>query len=196
MKKSILFTVAFLIVGFANAQDKKEMSFGVKGGLNVCSVTNVTSVGVTSSTLIGYHVGGFGEFFITDKFALQPELLYSAQGVKVVVDGENGDMKFDYFNIPVMAKYYVTDALSLELGPQIGLLLSAKAKLGTETTDVKDSMNSTDYGVNFGGGYNIGEHIVVGIRYYFGLGQLQKSLAINESASANSVFHLSFGYKF
>ncbi|RZJ55928.1 MAG: PorT family protein, partial [Flavobacterium sp.] len=31
-----------------------------------------------------------------------------------------------YLNVPIMAKYYVIEKLSLEAGPQIGFLLSAK----------------------------------------------------------------------
>ncbi len=196
MKKIILMTVAFLAFGFANAQDKKEMSFGVKGGLNVSTITNVNDVGVSSSALIGFHIGAFGEFMILDKFAIQPELLYSAQGVSLDFDGDKGDVKLDYVNIPVMAKYYATNSFSLELGPQIGFLVSAKAKSGGETVDVKDSMKSTDFGLNLGMGYDITENMVLGLRYNFGLSQLQKDLAIGESASKNSVFQFSFGYKF
>ncbi len=129
MKKITLLLVTVFTIGFVNAQDKENMSFGVKGGLNVSSITNADQDGVNSKSLIGFHVGFFGEFMISDKFAIQPELLYSAQGVKLDFDGDNGDLKLDYINIPVMAKYYVADAFSLELGPQIGFLVSAKENL-------------------------------------------------------------------
>ena len=130
MKKITLLLVSVFTVCFVNAQDMENMSFGVKGGLNVSSVTNTDQDGVNSKSLIGFHVGFFSEFMISDNFAIQPELLYSAQGVKLESDGDNGDVKLDYINIPVMAKYYVANTFSLEFGPQIGFLVSAKAKSG------------------------------------------------------------------
>jgi hypothetical protein len=39
---------------------------------------------------------------ISDKFSIQSELLYSTQGVKLEVYGDNGDLKLDYINVPVM----------------------------------------------------------------------------------------------
>ncbi len=198
MKQIILLAVAFLAFGFANAQDKKNMSFGIKGGLNVCLITNVTSidVGVSSSALIGFHVGFFGEFMISDKFSIQPELLYSTQGVKLDFSGASGDLKLDYITIPVMAKYYVAKDFSLEFGPQVGFLISAKAKSSGVSIDVKDMMQTTDFGLNLGAGYYIGKSMNLGLRYNFGLSRVQKDLASGESASKNSVFQLSFGYKF
>ncbi|MBF2708346.1 porin family protein [Flavobacterium soyangense] len=195
MKKIILLSVAFLAFSFANAQDKKDMSFGVKGGLNICSVTNADQYGSNSSSLIGFHLGLFGEFMVSDKFAIQPELLYSAQGVKVDSDGDKIDVKLDYINIPVMAKYYIAKDFSLEFGPQIGFLLSAKAKSGGVSENLKDSTKSTDFGLNFGAGYDIGD-FTLGIRYNLGLSQLQKDLISGESASHNSVFQIALGYKF
>jgi len=197
MKKNILMTVAFLAFGFANAQDNKDMSFGVKGGLNVSTVTNAVQYGTNSSSLIGFHLGVFGEFMIVDKFCIQPELLYSTQGVTVDDSGgDKVDAKLDYINIPIMAKYYVAKDFSLELGPQIGFLVSAKEKIGGVSTDLKDTTKSTDFSLNIGAGYNIGKSVVLGIRYNLGLTQLQKDLGTGESASKNSVFQFSVGYKF
>jgi opacity protein-like surface antigen len=143
MKKFILLTVAFLLFSVAHSQEKKEIYFGIKGGLNLCSITNADQDGVSSSTLVGFHVGVLGEFMLGDNFAIQPELLYSTQGV-----------------------------------------------------DVKDSMKTTDFGLNFGVGYNITQNFNMGLRYNLGLTQVQKDLVAGESASKNSVFQIALGYRF
>jgi hypothetical protein len=75
---------------------------------------------------LSFHAGGFVNVPISDKFSIQPELLYSAQG-------ENGKsidvtLQNDYINLPVMDKFYVSNNFTIEAGPQIGLLLSAKIK--------------------------------------------------------------------
>ena len=196
MKKIILMVVMVFTFGFVNAQGKEDMAFGIKGGLNISTITNADVDGVNSKSLVGFHVGFFGEFMLSDKFAIQPEILYSTQGTKIEFEGIKGDLKLDYIAIPVMAKYYVADSFSLELGPQIGFLVSAKAKSGGESEDVKDELKSTDVSLNFGLGYDITENFMIGARYNLGLTRLQDELLPGEDESKNSVFQISIGYKF
>ncbi len=196
MKKVTLLLVAVFTFGYANAQEKADMAFGVKGGLNISTITNADVDGINSKSLVGFHVGFFGEFMISDKFTIQPEVLYSAQGVKLEFEGDNGELKLDYINIPIMAKYYIADAFSLELGPQIGFLVSAKAKSDGESEDIKDELKSTDVSLNFGVGYDITENFMIGARYSLGLTRLQDEIFPGEDDSKNSVFQISVGYKF
>ena len=96
MKRIILAAIAVMVFGFANAQKTR---FGIKGGLNISTVVG-GDVDDTKS-LIGFHVGGLAEIHVVEKFFIQPELLYSAQGTKV--DGPLGtdaDLKLNYLNIP------------------------------------------------------------------------------------------------
>jgi long-subunit fatty acid transport protein len=180
MKKIILTAAAVFVFSFANAQDTK---FGVKGGLSMSSTSEEGA-----SSLLAFHLGGFAEFKISDKFAVQPELLYSAQGAKFT----GGNLNLNYINIPVMAKYYVADAFSIEAGPQIGFLMSAKS----DGTDIKDACNSTDFGLNLGAGYNLNETMSLGLRYNMGLSNVIKDVAGVSTDSKNSSIQLSFGYKF
>lgn len=196
MKKITLLLVSVFTFGFVNAQDKEDMSFGVKGGLNISSLSNIDEVGVNKDPLVGFHVGFFGEFMISDQFAIQPELLYSTQGVKLEADGEKGDLKLDYINIPIMAKYYVADAFSLELGPQIGFLVSAEGKSDGVSVDIKDDTKSVDVSLGFGASYNFAENFMLGARYNLGLTRVQEDVFPGESEWKNSVFQISVGYKF
>ena len=180
MKKIILSIAAVFAFGFANAQDVK---YGAKAGLNI---SNISTDG--ASSLLAFHLGGFAELKLNDKFAVQPELLYSAQGAKV----GGVDFNLNYINIPVMAKYYVADAISIEVGPQIGFLMSAKA----DGVDVKEFFSSTDFGLNLGGGYNLNEKMSLGLRYNMGLSDVEKDLPSGAKGSKNSCVQISFGYKF
>jgi hypothetical protein len=184
MKKIILTAAAVFAFSFANAQD---MKFGAKGGLSMSSNT----LGEHTS-LLAFHLGGFAEFKISGKFAVQPELLYSAQGGKVSAGGADYTTNLNYINIPVMAKYYVADAFSIEAGPQIGFLMSAKS----DGTDIKEFCNSTDFGLNLGAGYNLNETMSLGLRYNMGLSNVIKDVAGVSTDSKNSSIQLSFGYKF
>ncbi|NBW27503.1 MAG: porin family protein [Flavobacteriaceae bacterium] len=180
MKKILLTAVAVFAFSFANAQDTK---YGVKGGLNMSNNSSEGSKSITS-----FHLGVFAQFKMNDKFAIQPELLYSGQGAST----DLGTVNLNYLNIPVMAKYNVADAFSIEAGPQIGFLMSAKFG----SLDFKDQCNSTDFGFNLGAGYDLNETMSLGLRYTMGLSNVEKDVAGQSNNSKNSNIQLSFGYKF
>lgn len=207
MKKNILIVAAVLVFGMTNAQKAK---FGIKGGMNISNWVGDTE-GMDVKSKIGFNIGGFAEIKLSDKFAIQPELLYSAQGMKMdnfeVDDPELGsvtaDAKFNlsYINIPVMFKYYVAEKFNLEAGPQIGFLTSAKLNVkvdgyGSSDQDVKDIFESVDFGLNFGAGYDFTEHFFANIRYNLGLSNIAKTESGDDSKVNNSVFSLNVGYKF
>jgi hypothetical protein len=186
MKKILLTAAAVFAISFANAQDVK---FGAKAGLNLSSLANAEG----AKTQVGFHLGGYATIKVSDKFAVQPELLYSAQGAKF-----DNDVNYNlsYINIPVMAKFNVADKFNLEVGPQVGLLMSATTKTPAGSVDVKEFCKTMDFGLNFGAGYDVAENINVGLRYSLGLTQLEKEVATGQSASKNTNIQLSLGYSF
>lgn len=207
--KKLLFITVFLFIFQANAQDEsisKNIQIGAKAGINFATITGDDPAikGRTS-----FHLGGMAEIPISEKFSAQPELLFSSQGAKYE---DEGSLNLNYLYVPLMGKYYVTDQLSLEVGPQIGYLLSAKAKYDTidnapspnttgnksgasESEDVKSDVKSIDAGLNFGVGYKLDPQINFSIRYNLGL--LDGNNLDNELGKfKNSVIQVSFGYFF
>lgn len=188
MKKIILTVAAVFAFGFANAQDVK---FGVKAGLNVSNFTGDVS---NAKSRIGYQVGGLVDIKVSDKFSVQPELVYTSLGAKDDSFGTSVTVNVDYLAVPVMARYYVADKFSLEAGPQIGFLLSAKVKADGDSADVKDSFESTDFGVNLGAGFDFTENLSAGIRYTVGISNIAKDSGNDKVHNSNLAFALA--YKF
>ena len=215
MKKLLLAAVAVFGLTVVNAQ---EVSFGGKAGVNFATVTGDETDGIESRT--AFHVGVVAEIMISDKFSFQPELLYSAQGAKdsysesESVGGfeysytEEVERKMDYLNLPLMAKYYVTDGLSIEAGPQIGFLLSSKEEYsytenfdgevesGSEEVDFKDFTSGIDFGLNFGLGYKLENGLNFGARYNLGLSNVNDFEGSDNMKNQNGVFQISVGYFF
>lgn len=209
MKK--LFIITMSLVAFTlQAQD---VTFGAKAGLNFASL-DITDSNIDGRT--SFHLGITAEFEMSDTFSIQSELLYSAQGA-TEDDGEtigttvyNDDYKFklNYLQIPVMAKFYVSEGLSLEVGPQIGFLLSADVEndystidngtvidSGSIEIDYKDYMKSVDFGLNFGLGYKLDSGLNFGLRYNLGLNDVYDVDGSNTEIK-NRVLQLSVGYNF
>lgn len=90
-----------------------------------------------------------------------------------------------------MGKYYVVKGLSLEAGPQLGFLLSAK----NESTNVKDSFKTFDFGVNLGLGYKLNNGLNFGARYNLGLTNINDSEG-SSGKNRNGVIQVSVGYFF
>src|SRR5690606_23573906 len=104
MKKVVFSLFALAAMGLsANAQ--QVVKFGPKAGLNLANLNGMED----TEMKVGFHVGAFAEIFFTDKFSLQPELLYSTQGAKgEIMSGTplatDFEAKYDFINIPIMAK--------------------------------------------------------------------------------------------
>lgn len=173
--RNFIFTFTFLLAGLiTNAQ-----SFGIKGGINFASLSGDGADGLDGIT--SFHIGGIAEFKIFENLALQPELLYSTQGAKI----DDTEYKLGYLTLPVMAKFYLNDKLSIHVGPQFGVLVS-------ETSDVMaDDSNTFDFGLAGGIEYRIAGGLFAQARYNAGMSELSENADVK-----NSVFQLSIGYLF
>lgn len=193
MKKIILIMSVFAF-GFTNAQ---EMKLGVKAG---GGFTTIVGGELSGGSQFGYHVGALAEFTLSEKFALQPELLFSKKGASFTFFGIDQKTNLTYVDIPIMAKFYVMEGLSIEAGPQIGFLMSAKSKYDGETIDIKDDLKSLDYGLNIGAGYKLDNGLMFQARYCIGLADISKDVDTTEGDpnynEKNAGFQISVGFQF
>ena len=194
MKKILLF-IAVVGLTFATAQSQ-EIRLGAKAGLNVATLggssTGLGSLGARTS----FHLGALAEIPLMGKFALQPEILYSSEGSDWSF-GYSGssDIKLDYIRVPVLAKYYIIEGLSAELGPSFGVLVSAKQG---DFDDAKDRFNSFDAAIAVGATYRLDMGVFFSLRYNKGLLNVwdYKDLNNRSYKGQSNVFQVSAGYSF
>jgi len=202
MKKT--FVLLMLLGVFAiNAQ---EFHYGAKLALNRTSIkTDDSDVNNYLKGKLGFEVGFMGEYMFNDNLALASELKYATAGDYLEMSISGMDVKShvntSYLQIPVMARYYFNESLSLEAGPQIGFLLSAKYDTETsfngntvsDSGDMKDQFNSTDFGLNVGAGYKMENGLFINLRYTLGLSDIDKD---ENSTSKNNSIQFGVGYFF
>lgn len=194
MKLKLLTTLlVFAMVFKANAQDTKTSNAGIKGGYNLAAVSfdGETKTGQRN----GFHVGFYGESFLSEIVALQVELMYSQQGYELRDNGSTFTQKLDYINLPLLLKIYPSKHFYLEAGPQAGLAINHKEEFDSSfslfnTAQEFDPQNF-DWGVNFGAGYKTDSGVSLGVRYHLGMGDIY-----DEGSPQNRVWQFSLGFDF
>lgn len=213
MKKLFVFiAVAVLYYGSVHSQ---EFRLGAKAGANFALIGGDGAENFDPR--VSFHVGGLVEVPLMGKFAIQPELLFSSQGMKegyygfVFKGNIKNNLVLDYINVPIMGKYYILEGLSVELGPQVGFLVSAKNKYkdhdDSGTIDVKDFYKSIDFAVGLGASYRLNNDVFFSIRFNKGISSINEDLyfiphdypgdGYNYSyKQRNNVLQISAGYSF
>ena len=175
--------VALSTGAFAQAQ----IAIGIKAGPNFATI-NADDPGTTYKNRTGYHFGAFGLIKLT-KIGIQPEILFSQQGTKVKVDGNDFESNFSYINIPIILKLYTIAGINLQAGPQFGFL--SKAEIDDD--DAKDFVKSSDVSLALGAGWDLPFGLTLDARYNLGLSDINDG--ISEDKVKNQVWQISVGYK-
>ena len=153
---------------------KAQVSYGVKGGLNIPKITG--SDRQDTEGKVGFYGGLFVGFPVADKLTVQPELVYSVQGVKLKYQDLESDLNTSFVNIPVLAKYTTVSGFYGETGPQLGILGVAHAKHNGKVANVRNQYKFTDFSWVFGFGYQKkSSNIGVDLRYNLGLNEIRES---------------------
>lgn len=201
------FSLTMLMV-LACAVTYSQFSIGPKVGY-----INSTVVGDEAESWdcrSGLLVGVMTRFSLGDQFSLQPELHYAQQGADYkdeFSDGMSsfeytGTVKLDYINIPVMAQYEAFPGFTIEAGPQLGFLVSAKDEYDFDgesgEDDVKDLVKGVDFAMGLGLGYTFGNGINLAARYNFGLTDFIDDEELSDMGAKwrNNALQVSVGYFF
>ena len=181
MKKIILFT-ALAMFAFTTVS-AQGINVGAKAGLNLASVNGDDTDDVDGRT--AFHVGGVVNIEISELFAVQPEIVYSAQGFTQNVDlGDLGSFestaRLDYINIPVLADITLIEGLSLQGGPQFGINVTSEVEVNGETGEL-DGIESLDIAAAIGAQYELPMGLFFQLRYVTGLTEIAEGGNVKNS---------------
>ncbi|MEM8998621.1 MAG: porin family protein [Bacteroidota bacterium] len=202
MKKFFLCISLFVFTITASAQSFfDDVGIGVRGGLNLSTITGDDFDSPDSRT--SFYIGILAEFPLSEKFSLQSELFYSAQGFDIgdepLPDGSDAiydaTLKLDYIQIPILMKVYLAKGLNLHGGPQFGFNVNEEISIdipGDDDLDIElDDANSFDFQITNGLEYKIKDVFLIQARYTFGLTDI-----IDDVDSRTSNISFGIGYIF
>lgn len=200
MKQLILIFIGILTALTASAQ----LSVGVKGGLNIASSTDSDT-----KSKPGFYAGVVMELPMNSFIGIQPEVVYSRQGSMHKAEGVKMWEKYNYLNIPVLAKFYLLKIFSLEVGPQFGFMLDGKYREKSGGVAIEYDLNNDHYrtfdlSLAVGLSVKVTRHMDISARYNIGLTNVNKKYEIREGDVVytqdkkykNGVFQAGLGFRF
>jgi hypothetical protein len=189
MKTSLQVCILAILVFGVTSQSFAVLPFslGFKGGTNIANLSvdpdNFSAQGITKSTRLALIFGVVAELGVGGPVYIVLEPSYAQKGAKL--EGQGGKLTFEgnYVTIPLLVKAKFGPASVkpyIFAGPNIGLLLSANQVLEiqgqTQETDIKESLTSTDFAVDPGGGaeFKIAKPVAItaDARYSLGLSSI------------------------
>jgi hypothetical protein len=135
MKTKLLSLFAVLLISQAMMA---QFHLGAKAGANI---TKVQGKSFKDEFRYGYHIGGFAEVRMGNKFVLQPEVLFNQYSTTLDSNFKNvyqdvfnpsyqSGVKLNYLSIPILLNYKLIGSfLSLQAGPQFGVLINKNKTL-------------------------------------------------------------------
>jgi hypothetical protein len=134
--KTKLFLPLFVALVFSQAV-MAQFHIGIKGGANI---TKVDGVSFKDQFRYGYHIGGFAEIGLGNKFGIQPEVLFNQYSTSLdsnyksvyqdVFNSGQSSVKLNYLSIPILLNYKLLgNFLSIQAGPQFGVLINQSKTL-------------------------------------------------------------------
>lgn len=179
MKRLCLFAAALVIVAsIGHAAIAGEISYGAKVGVSASNITQTPAEWEPDKSFKAGFTGGlFLNYAFNESFSIQPELLYTQKGFKsnlfAYEDIISVDLtaKFDYIELPVLAKYTFVPEKQFRpcifAGPCFAYTLASElgvsALIFTAEIDFSDLTHVTDFGFVAGGGfdYSLGPGMLV-----------------------------------
>nr|WP_311490992.1 porin family protein [uncultured Alloprevotella sp.] len=201
MKKIVITLLMTTAVISVKAQN---FHFGIKTGINLSKETK-TEVerqvqDFDKEFRKGFHIGGIVTYSINKQWELEGNPMYSQQGYKEhLFSIENNrtiySIRSNYINLPIAIKYYPLEHLYIEMGPQIGFLISKKHKIqgeGNITKYIPLKPKHIDLSLFCGLGYKFSNNILLEARYIHGINNTYKNVALSQ----NRNIQISIGYMF
>ncbi len=190
-----IITSATFIVLFIPLSVAGQVSFGVKGGLNISEIvmTNYVNPDVERDLTLktGLHAGVFVSTMLEDRFGISGELLYSNKGVRGL---EN--IHLHYVTLPLLGQYRLGEHVFAEFGFEPAYLFSARSTHG----DVSSTYNNR-FDLSLDGGLGLDTpKLIFGVRYCVGLFSVRDVVETQVPGGdkikyQNRVIQLTIGYK-
>lgn len=157
----------FATPSFSQNGSAKKTNWGIKLGLNTSNLRVENAA--NSKWKGGLVTGVYVNVNVNDRFSIQPEALYSSMGGRELGSAQGTSLRLNYFSVPVLAKYQLAKNVSVLAGPQIDVMIQAKAKGTSGFSKVTDQYKENSFNLTGGAAYQPLKCLGFSLRYIYGL---------------------------
>lgn len=196
MKKIISMTVIALLAltQFSKAQSP-AFHLGIKAG---ASMNKLEGKSFKDEFTFGYQAGLFAELNFSKRIGIQPEVIWNESTVRTsdkfsdiyedITLSTVTKVKLNYLTIPLLLNYRPSKFLTLQAGPQYGILVNKDKDL---LENGKDAFKNGEFSVLGGVNLKIASFRIYG-RYVIGLNDIND--IDNRDSWKNQAFQVGVGY--
>ncbi|MEY3679138.1 MAG: hypothetical protein RI924_1279 [Bacteroidota bacterium] len=188
-------------------QPGKGAYLGFKAGMNLSNVIKSGEGDFKSRFKPGFAAGIFVDIPVAEVFSFAPELVYSQKGYQSSGTILGGDYDYkvstNFVDIPLLAKFWVTEGLNLSVGPQVSFLLSTTESFKSGTQEFRNTIEEKNKNLKkslFGGviglGYELGGQLGVQARYALDFQKNNADGSAEVPEYKNQVIQLGLTYQF
>ncbi len=191
--KKVCFLVFAVFILSASRIQAQSFHFGVKAGTNISQISGRS---FDQGFQWGFSAGGFAEINFDKKWGIQPELLFNQTKTQTASDfdevfneGFNStSVTLNYLSIPVLASFKLLPVLSIQVGPQFGILMSTSQDI---TSNASKAFKSGDFSIVGGAQVNLGG-FKAGARYVYGFTNLDNVTNVDTWKNQNIQIYIGF----
>ncbi len=134
----------------------------------------------TGDAQLGFHAGAFARVSIVS-FSVQPELLFTSAGGKIVVteNGETSDIRdltYNKIDVPIMLGKSFGKIFRVQAGPSFSFLLSDDARDVSLQEELSQNYNNATVGYQAGIGFDFGD-LSIDLKYEGNLSKFGESVS-------------------
>lgn len=196
MKKLALFAIIiFTVVTNLNAQ---KLRMGVQGGGGIAiaetdynekfSEIETVYLGMSKDyPIFSYALNIYAGYAINNNWgiAIEPGFIRKGFAKKVEINNEILRQKdyLNYLQLPILAEVFLSDGVTMTLGPELSYLLDAKKVTGNESTDISEQYDNKklDIALQVGFYYTFKKHFDIGLKGGVSATRLGKFVILNDA---------------
>ncbi|HEY0244777.1 MAG TPA: porin family protein, partial [Mucilaginibacter sp.] len=174
-----------------------QVQVGLTAGLNVANTVDAYNSYYSTGTIAGFNAGLTLDVPIVANFSFAPEVLYSQKGYFAETTDGNFTQRYNFIDVPLLAKFKVGPGFNFLIGPQVSFLVSSNNSFDngfvvTHQNDYNYNGNNTFIDGVIGVSFDITRQFDLHARYMIDLNQTSSNNAYIPDFR-NQVWQFGFG---
>jgi len=184
----------------AQRPSQEQVQVGLALGINTSNIVDANNSYRGTGTVTGFNAGITFDAPIAYNFSFAPEVLYSQKGYFAeTVDG-NLTQRYNFIDVPLLAKFKIAPGFNFLVGPQVSFLVSSNSTFDNGFT-ITNENNYTYNGNNIfidgvvGLSVDFGRYVDLHTRYAIDLNQTTSNSTVIPNYR-NQTWQFGIGFKF